>query len=64
VVPVSVADVRAIVQATALHPDEFLGLRAVATAVPVSGFRLEPGGAEAMIVLDRRSLSGACVFLM
>ena len=63
VVPVSVADVRAIVQATALHPAEFLALRAVAPAVPVPGFRLEPGGPEAMVVLDRRA-GGACTFLL
>jgi Fe-S-cluster containining protein len=63
VVPVSVVDVRAIVQATALHPAEFLALRALAPAVPVPGFRLEPGGPEAMVVLDRRS-GGACTFLL
>jgi len=63
VVPVSVVDVRAIVQATALHPAEFLALCAVAPAVPVPGFRLEPGGSEAMVVLDRRA-GGACTFLL
>jgi len=64
VVPVTAADVRAIVQATALHPAEFLALRAIASAVRVPGFRLEPGGREMMIVLDRKSPSGACVFLV
>ena len=63
VVPVSVVDVRTIVAATALHPAEFLALRAVIPDVPVPGFRLEPAGPEAMIVLDRRA-DGACVFLL
>jgi Fe-S-cluster containining protein len=64
VVPVTIADVGAIVRATALHPAEFLALRAVTTELSIPGFRLQPSGREAMLILDRKVPSGACVFLV
>jgi Fe-S-cluster containining protein len=62
VVPLFVADVRAIIRATALHPAEFLVLAEATAGIP--GFRLGPDGAAVMPVLHRRPVTGACVFLM
>src|SRR5258705_1554650 len=60
-VPITLADIHRIVEATALHPREFVQL--VVHPVPPPGFRLRPGGDEQFLMLDRRR-TGACVFLM
>jgi len=61
-VPVTVADVRSLVQATALYPQEFLALGDARPGVP--GFLLDPTGTPQMLLLDRRQSTGACTFLI
>ncbi|MCO5967739.1 YkgJ family cysteine cluster protein [Actinoallomurus soli] len=59
-VGVTVRDVRALAEGTAMHPSDFIRLR----DTKGEGFRLQPGGPAKEICLQRRSETGACVFLM
>lgn len=60
VVGVTVRDVRALAEGTAMHPSDFIGLR----DTDKEGFHLRPGGPAKKICLQHRSETGACVFLM
>lgn len=59
-VRVHAGDVRALVAGTGLRPSDFIWL----VEDPASGFRLRPGGPTMDLHLQRRSETGACVFLM
>lgn len=60
IVGVTVRDVRALADGTAMRPSDFLDL--VDTAK--EGFHLRPGGPAKKLCLQRVSETGACVFLM
>ncbi|GAA0330242.1 YkgJ family cysteine cluster protein [Actinoallomurus spadix] len=59
-VGVTIRDVRALVEGTAMRPSDFLRLR----DADGEGFRLRPDGPAKEVYLQRRSATGACVFLM
>ena len=69
VVPVTVADIRTIIAATALRPADFVELREPPMQMP--GFRLSPDGPQQHLTLAKKSVALAhsmapkeCAFLM